>query len=224
MLAANLVETTYLPLPESEAGIVSPDAADVIKQQISGYDALLVGCGIGQHDATKAFIKSLLLSSSIEIPVIVDADGLNILAQIRNWWDKLNGDVIITPHPGEMSRLTGLPIEDVQKDRIEVARKYADLWNVTIVLKGAHTVVASPDGQVKLSAMANSGLASAGTGDVLAGCIAGLAAQGLDVFTAAVCGVYLHADAGDIVAEELGEAGMVAGDLLEVLPYVIRDV
>ncbi|MFC1998070.1 NAD(P)H-hydrate dehydratase [Chloroflexota bacterium] len=224
MLAANLVEITYLPLSESEAGIVSPDAADVIKQQIEGYDALLVGCGIGQHDLTKAFIKSLLLSSDIEIPVIVDADGLNALAQISNWWQKLNGDVVITPHPGEMSRLTGLSVEDVQKDRIEVARKYAAQWNVTIVLKGAHTVVASPDGQVKLSAMANSGLASAGTGDVLAGCVAGLAAQGLDVFTAAACGVYLHADAGEIVAEELGEAGMVAGDLLEVLPYVIRDV
>ncbi|MCK5430290.1 MAG: NAD(P)H-hydrate dehydratase, partial [Anaerolineales bacterium] len=125
---------------------------------------------------------------------------------------------------GEMSRLTGLPVANIQKDRIEVARKYAVHWNVTVVLKGAHTVVAAPDGEVKLSAMANSGLASAGTGDVLAGCIAGLVAQGLDPFTAAVCGVYLHADAGEVVAEELGEAGMVAGDLLEVLPYVIRDI
>jgi len=224
MLVANLVETTYLPLPESEPGIIGPNAADVIKQQIDGYDALLVGCGIGQSDSVKAFIKSLLLESKIEVPVIVDADGLNILAQNPNWWGKLNGDVIITPHPGEMSRLTGLSVQDVQKDRIEVVRKYAAQWNVTVVLKGAHTVVAAPDGEVKLSAMANSGLASAGTGDVLAGCIAGFAAQGLDVFTAAICGVYLHADAGEVVAQELGEAGMVAGDLLEVLPYVIRDV
>ena len=224
MLATTLVETTYLPLPESEPGVISPGAADVIKQQISGYNALLVGCGIGLHDSVKAFIESLLLTPDIGIPVIVDADGLNIMAQIPSWWDKLNGEVIITPHPGEMSRLTGLPVAKIKKDRIEVARKYAVHWNVTVVLKGAHTVVAAPDGEVKLSAMANSGLASAGTGDVLAGCIAGLVAQGLDPFTAAVCGVYLHADAGEVVAEELGEAGMVAGDLLEVLPYVIRDI
>jgi NAD(P)H-hydrate epimerase len=224
MLTANLVEATYLPLPESEPGVIGSDAADAIKQQISGYDALLVGCGIGQHDCTKEFIEALLLSSKIEVPVIVDADGLNLLAQVPNWWDKLNGDVIITPHPGEMSRLTGLSVEDVQKDRIEVARKYAGQWNVTIVLKGAHTVVASPDGGVKLSAMANSGLATAGTGDVLAGCIVGFAAQGLDVFTAATCGVYLHADAGEAVAKELGEAGMIASDLLDVLPHIIRDV
>ena len=224
MLATTLVETTYLPLQESEPGVISPGAADVIKQQISGYNALLVGCGIGLYDSVKAFIESLLLVSDIGVPVIVDADGLNIMAQIPSWWDKLNGEVIITPHPGEMSRLTGLPVANIQKDRIEVARKYAVQWNVTVVLKGAHTVVAAPDGEVKLSAMANSGLASAGTGDVLAGCIAGLVAQGLDPFTAAVCGVYLHADAGEVVAEELGEAGMVAGDLLEVLPYVIRDI
>ena len=224
MLVATLVETTYLPLPESELGIVDLGAAYIIRQQISEYDALLVGCGIGQHDSTKAFIKSLLFSSEIKAPVIIDADGLNILAQVPNWWNKLGGDVVITPHPGEMSRLTGLSIEEIQKDRIENTRKYAAKWNVVVVLKGAHTVIAAPDGQIKLSSMANSGLASAGTGDVLAGCIAGLSAQGLDVFTAAACGVYLHADAGEVAAEELGEASMIAGDLLEVLPYVIRDV
>ena len=223
MLAAKVVEATYIPLPESESGIISPDAADVIKQQISGYDALLVGCGIGQGDSVKEFIKSLLLISKIKIPVIVDADGLNILAQIPNWWHKLSGDVIITPHPGEMSRLTGLTVEEVQKNRIEVARKYAAEWNIVIVLKGAHTVVAAPDGEVKLSTVANSGLASAGTGDVLAGAVAGLVAQGLYPFTAAACGVYLHADAGEAVVEELGDTGMIASDLLPVLPMVILE-
>jgi len=223
MLAAKLVEATYVPLPESEAGIINPDASDVIKQQIAGYDALLVGCGMGQHDSVKEFVKGLLLSSKIKIPVIVDADGLNILAQIPNWWQKLNGDVVITPHPGEMARLIGIKVEDVQKDRIEFARKYATQWNVMIVLKGAHTVVVAPDGEVKLSTVANPGLASAGTGDVLAGCIAGLAAQGLNPFAAAVCGVYLHADAGEAVAEQLGDTGMIASDLLSVLPLVIRD-
>lgn len=224
MLATKLVETTYIPLPQSEPGIIGADAADILKEQIKGYDALLVGCGIGQHDSTKAFIQSLLLSSDIEIPVIVDADGLNILAQIPNWWEKLNGEVALTPHPGEMARLTRLDIEDIQYDRLDIAREYAEQWNVAVALKGAHTVVAAPDGEMKISAMINSGLASAGTGDVLAGCIAGLTAQGLDVFSAAACGVYLHADAGEAVADELGETGMIASDLLDALPYVMDDL
>ncbi|MBT3362265.1 MAG: NAD(P)H-hydrate dehydratase [Chloroflexi bacterium] len=224
MLTTNLIETTYLPLPESEQGIIAADAAAVVDQALDGYDALLVGCGLGQHDSVARFIDGLLLSSSIKIPLVIDADGLNTMSQTENWWQKLNGDVVITPHPGEMSRLTGLTVEQIQSDRIEIARKYAKQWNVVVVLKGAHTLVASPDGNVKLSAVANSGLASAGTGDVLAGCIAGLLAQGLDVSDAAVCGVYLHGQAGETVASELGEAGMIASDLLPALPLVIRDV
>jgi len=120
-----------------------------------------------------------------------------------------------------MARLTGIPVEDIQQGRFEIARKFAMEWQKTIVLKGAYTVVAAPDGQVKINQAANPGLASAGTGDVLAGAIAGLAAQGLSLFDAAACGVYIHSQAGELVRKEIGDAGILASDLLPALPRVI---
>ena len=130
-------------------------------------------------------------------------------------------DAVLTPHPGEMARLTGLSVEEVQSRRLGVARESASVWGKTVVLKGAYTVVAAPDGRARINAVANPGLASAGTGDVLAGAIAGLAAQGLSPFDAAVAGVFLHSQAGEVVRSTLGDAGMIASDLLSVLPVVI---
>ena len=129
---------------------------------------------------------------------------------------------VLTPHPGEMARLTGTSAEEVQSDRLGFAQRTAAQWQKIVVLKGAHTVVAAPDGRSRLSLVANPGLASAGTGDVLAGAIAGLLAQGLSAFDAAALGVYLHGAAGEIVEKELGDAGMVASDLLPALPKVIK--
>jgi NAD(P)H-hydrate epimerase len=131
-------------------------------------------------------------------------------------------DAVLTPHPGEMSRLTGLTVEEIQFDRIGTAMRFAQKWGKTVVLKGAYTVIASADGRCKVSPFANPGLASAGTGDVLAGVIAGLAAQGLDNFNAACLGVWLHAQAGEIVKSELGDTGMLASDLLPVVPKAIK--
>jgi NAD(P)H-hydrate epimerase len=121
-----------------------------------------------------------------------------------------------------MARLTGLSIDEVRQNRLKVAREAAMHWQKTVVLKGAHTIVAAPDGSARISPMSNPGLASAGTGDVLAGVIAGLAAQGLSHFDAAICGVYLHGMAGELVKAELGDAGMVASDLLPALPRAIK--
>ena len=134
----------------------------------------------------------------------------------------LEGKAVLTPHPGEMSRLVGKPVAEIQKGRVESALKAAAEWKQTVVLKGAFTVVASSEGEVRISGAANPGLASAGTGDVLSGVIAGLMAQGLSPFDAASCGVYLHAMAGELVREELGDAGMIASDLLLRLPLVIK--
>jgi NAD(P)H-hydrate epimerase len=168
------------------------------------------------------FIKSILLSTPNLPALVLDADALNTLAKIPRWWQNLTGDAVLTPHPGEMSRLTGLSIEEVQSNRLSVAREAATSWHKTIVLKGAYTVIAAPDGRTMLNPIANAGLASAGTGDVLAGAIAGLLAQGLSPFDAATCGVYLHSQAGEIVKRDMGDAGMVASDLLPVLPSVIK--
>ncbi|MQY66737.1 MAG: NAD(P)H-hydrate dehydratase [Dehalococcoidia bacterium] len=160
-----------------------------------------------------------------ELPALVlDADALNTLADTPRWWQQLTTDAILTPHPGEMARLTGMAVADIQADRLEVAKKWAAEWNKTVVLKGAYTVIASPEGRTVISPVANPGLASAGSGDVLTGAIAGLAAQGLPLFEAAACGVYLHGQAGELVRDRLGDAGMIASDLLPELPVVIKNL
>jgi NAD(P)H-hydrate epimerase len=223
ILASKLTEVTYIPLPESEPGVISTEASRFISEQFRNYDVLLLGCGLGQNLTTVGFVKSILpLLSANEVNLILDADALNILAGIPEWWQELTGNAILTPHPGEMSRLTGSPIPEIQSQRLEIARKMSICWHKTVVLKGAHTVVASPSGGEMVSGAANPALASAGTGDVLAGVIAGLLAQGLSLFGAAACGVYLHTTAGEMVRGKLGDSGAIASDLLPALPLAIK--
>ncbi len=223
VLAAKLTETTYLPLPESYPGIISPQAAELIGQQFENYNVLLLGCGLGQSQSVAQFVSSIL--SKTELPALVlDADGLNILAKTPNWWQQLTNDAILTPHPGEMARLSGLSVAEIQSDRVGIAKKLALEWHKTIVLKGAYTVIATPEGHCQISPIANPGLASAGTGDVLTGAIAGLMAQGLSLFDAATLGVYLHGKAGEMVKDIIGNAGMIATDLLSALPLVIKKI
>ena len=225
VLAAKLTEVTYLPLPESHPGIISPEAARLIHQELDHYDVLLLGCGLGQSQSAIKFIRSVLFRLKPTSPsLVLDADTLNTLAKIPNWWQQLVNDAILTPHPGEMARLAGVSVDEVQSDRVGIAQKVALEWHKTIVLKGAYTVIAAPGGQARVSPIANPGLASAGTGDVLAGAIAGLVAQGLSLFDAAACGVFLHSEAGEMVKARLGDAGMIASDLLPALPLVIKQL
>jgi len=223
ILASKLTEATYLLLPESEPGTIAADSAETIRSSLAAYDALLLGCGLGQGPGVAELVSSLLRSADLP-PTILDADALNILARIPQWWRNLPGDAVLTPHPGEMSRLTGLSVEEIQSRRISVAVEAARDWQKTVVLKGAHTVVAAPDGRVRINPVANPGLASAGTGDVLAGIIAGLSAQGCSLFDAASAGVFLHGQAGEVVKGEMGDTGMLASDLLPALPTVISGV
>jgi hydroxyethylthiazole kinase-like uncharacterized protein yjeF len=224
ILAAKLTEITYIPLPEAGTGIISSKASSVLQQQLQDYNVLLMGCGLGQNAEVIKFIRSTIfdLPQLRSMSLVLDADALNTLAQLPQWWQKLGQDVILTPHPGEMARLTGVSLDRIQQERLEIAQKAAREWQKVIVLKGAYTIVAAPDGQTKISQEANPGLASAGTGDVLTGVIAGLRAQGLSPFDAAACGVYLHAQAGELVRQEMGNAGMLASDLLPILPRVIK--
>ncbi len=222
ILASKLTEITYAPLPESEYGIVASDAAEAIRPFLSSSDVLLLGCGLGQSAAALSFVESLLLGTADLPKLVLDADALNLLPKIPQWWQKAPGDAILTPHPGEMSRLTGLSVQEIQTRRRSVARDAAMSWRKVIVLKGACTVVASPDGKVSINPTVNPGLASAGTGDVLAGAIAGLAAQGLSLHDAAASGVFLHSQAGEMARKNLGDAGMLASDLLPLLPAAIK--
>ena len=225
-LASKLTEVTYAPLPEAAPGFIGSEASSFLYEKLADYDVLLMGCGLSQHPEVVEFIQHSLLEmpTSLSPLMVLDADALNTLAQTPEWWQKLGGDAVLTPQPGEMARLSGLSTEEVGRGRSRVAREKAVLWSKTVVLKGAHTVVASPDGGVRISAVANPGMASAGMGDVLSGVIAGLLAQGLSYGAAAACGVYLHGLAGGMVRAELGDAGMVASDLLLALPRAIKGI
>lgn len=195
-------------------------AQDDIFEKIKDYDVILLGPGLGQKESTFELVKKLL---GHKLPkAVIDADGLNIISKMGNWPDKLKIEVVLTPHPGEMARLTGLTVGELQADRINITQKFARIWNRTIVLKGANTVIVYPDGEVVLSPFANPALATAGTGDVLSGIITGLIAQGLKTFEAACCGVYIHGMAGEEIKEKMGDAGALASDLLPLLPGVLK--
>jgi len=244
ILASKLTEATYLLLPH-EMGSLAPEATQTLHQQLEGYDALLLGPGIGSDEKTVEFVARLLdlplpgIKSHLGFlepataardhksrlpPLVIDADGLNALTGVKAWFKSLCGPVVLTPHPGEMARLLDTTVAEVQANRIEVARRAAQKWKVVVVLKGAYTIISSPEGVAYINPFANPALATAGTGDVLAGAIVGLLAQGLPPLKAAVAGAYVHGLAGQMVSEELGLAGAIAGDLLDRLPLSVRRV
>jgi hydroxyethylthiazole kinase-like uncharacterized protein yjeF len=223
IVASKLAEVTYLPLPESQPGIISIEAAEIVQRECGQYDVMLLGCGLGQNASTVKFVNMLAGKKGLP-PLVVDADGLNIMSRTSAWRQQLPDNTILTPHPGEMSRLCGLTVEQIQADRAGIAGKYAVEWHKTIVLKGAYTVIAASDGKCRISPFANPGLATAGTGDVLAGIIAGLVAQGFKPFEAASLGVFLHGEAGEHIKQELGDTGMIASDLLPVVPVIIKQL
>ncbi len=240
-VAARLAEPTYLLLPDA-MGVISPDGARVLRRELVGYDVLLVGPGLGHEEETVAFIETLLecgdqrrsmgfrseesrtgLHGDLP-PLVLDADGLNILSEMQGGLERLPADSILTPHPGEMARLMRRSVAQVQENRLATARSQAAEWRQVVVLKGAYTVVAGPDGRAVIEPFANPGLATAGTGDVLAGAIAALRAQGLAPFEAAAAGAYLHGLAGELARHRQGAAGMVAGDVVAHLPDALKCV
>jgi NAD(P)H-hydrate epimerase len=178
---------------------------------------------MGWSESTTEFIGRLLLHGSpTELPTVVDADGLNNLSGLNNWWRRMPRPTVVTPHPGEMATLSKTSASDVQQDRVKSAQHWSRKWGITVVLKGANTIIAAPDGPTRVSPFANPGLASGGTGDVLTGIIGGLMAQGLTPELAGCCGVYIHGRAGEVVTQELGDAGTLATDLIEHLPDSIK--
>ncbi|HCG01050.1 MAG TPA: bifunctional ADP-dependent NAD(P)H-hydrate dehydratase/NAD(P)H-hydrate epimerase [Chloroflexi bacterium] len=218
IVAAHVVEPVFRPLAEVD-GSVGSDALDSVEDAFSKAKACVVGPGLGLTDATVSFMRGLLaLIKKREIPCLIDADGLNALAKIDRWWELGTNNLVLTPHPGEMSRLAGRSIREIQQDRLSTAREHAEKWNATVVLKGAGTVIASPAGEAVINSTGGPNLATAGTGDVLSGVIGALLVQGLSPFHASVCGVYLHGRAGDLLRAEIGDIGTLASDLIDALP------
>lgn len=224
ILASRLTETTYWPLPDQE-GLLAPEAVPVLKEKFVGANAVLIGPGLSDSDSTVGFLKDLLAGTEALPPLVLDADALNILAkQGDGWWRLLPSDCILTPHPGEMARLTGSTTQEVQANRLELAAEMAAKWSQIVLLKGAHTIIAAPNGRTMVMPFANPALAKAGSGDVLAGAIIGLRAQGLAPFEAAVAGAYLHGLAGELARENLGTTTVIAGDLVGFLTLAVRMV
>ena len=246
VLAGQLPEATWVLLPH-EMGNIAGNALSALTKSLESASALLVGPGLGLEAKTREFLEGLLTGKSnakkqtsqigfvrqeanedapITLPpMVVDADGLKLLAKISDWHKLLSPLSVLTPHPGEMAALTGLSKDEIQNDRETIAAKFAREWGHVVVLKGAFTVIASPDGQMTVIPVASPALARAGTGDVLAGLIVGLRAQGLDAYDAAVAGAYIHAEAGLIAAEDLGTTACVlASDVLNSIVDVMSEL
>jgi hydroxyethylthiazole kinase-like uncharacterized protein yjeF len=237
-----LPEATWIILPD-EMGVIAESAAEVLREALAKVSALLIGPGFGTERTTGAFLERLFASEEhgreeigfihtdtgpdeVSLPTcVIDADGLKLLSSMESWPDRIPHPSVLTPHPGEMSILTGMPIEDIQMDRLNVAASYAGKWGHVVILKGAFTVVASPDGRRALIPFATPALAHAGTGDVLAGAVTGLIAQGVEPYQAAVLGAYLHGRAGEMAADwHQSTAGVIAGDVADFLPFALAEL
>lgn len=220
IMEVKLTEAMTTPLPDNE-GNISMDALEEILQLAAVRDVVALGPGLGSDGETMIVVRELI--KKIEGPLVIDADAINALAGHTDILQEAKSLPILTPHPGELARITGLSISEINADRVRSARECAQLLGSILVLKGAGTVVAFPDGEVYINTTGNAGMATGGSGDVLTGVIAGFLAQGLSSHDAALCGVYVHGLAGDIVAQK-GMLGMVAGDLLPAIPAAIYGI
>ena len=222
VLESQVLEAMTAPLPETQPGVLGESAFDTIKNLMAGKKCVAIGPGLGQAEKTRKLVHKIVKSSSI--PLVVDADGLNNLAGQAQILKSAKAPVILTPHPGEMARLMDTGIGAVQHDRIKCARDFAAGFNVHVILKGAGTVIAHPDGRVFINPTGNAGMASGGMGDVLTGIIAGLITQGLSPEDACRAGVYLHGAAADSLVETIGPYGYLAGDLMGAIPGEIKKI
>ena len=246
-LAGHLPEATWVLLPH-EMGVMAAGAVDVLIKELNRAGSLLLGCGWGREETTLEFLRHLLTDKTARVnrtaigfvgaareeirrddtklpPLIIDADGLRLLAKIDEWKNHLSKGMILTPHLGELAELAGMTIDEIQADRIEITRRLAMEWEVVLVLKGALTVISDANGKVRVIPVATSALAHGGTGDVLAGLLAGLVAQGLQPFEAASLGCWIHAQAGLVAEEWAGHpAAVTAGEVVDAIGEVFQQL
>lgn len=223
-LTGAVPELTWMVLDEEAPGLIAPSGWRHVTAEAAGYDSVVVGPGLGRQPATLRRTRNLV--SALTAPTVVDADALNALAAASHWWQGIGARLVLTPHPGEFARLVedGAPPPDDDAARADAAADAAALWNQVVVLKGAHTVVAAPGGEVIRSSVASPALATAGSGDVLAGLIGAYAAAGAEPYVAAACGVAVHGAAGLMAEERIGRAGVMARDIAALLPAAMESL
>lgn len=217
----NPMEVMSHPLPETRSGVISEQAVSAALDALKDKSALALGPGLGTAATTLKFLEALL--PQVSCPLVIDADGLNLLARSDGLMKQLPENSILTPHPKEMSRLTGLSTSMIQNNRLKTAQEFCTKHQVILILKGAHSLIGLPDGRVRINPTGNAGMATGGSGDILTGLIGGLLAQGFKPENAASAGVYLHGLAGDMAVTWQSEISLIASDLLATLPSVIKE-
>lgn len=221
-VARSMAELMTEPLPETKEGTISPEAVPRVLELSRGKDGLVLGPGLSTHPGAARFVRELL--GRVKIPLVLDADGLNILAEQRDLFDALPRPSILTPHPGEFGRILGLGVGDVLKRRLELVTEFASGRGVVLVLKGHRTLTAAPDGRVFINSSGNPGLATGGSGDVLSGLAGGQLVQMKDPLNAALSAVYVHGLAGDLAADETGQKALTASDIIRWLPRALKSL
>lgn len=217
-ISSKLTEALMMPLCETDEGTLSKDAVQKLIDSLEKYSAIVIGCGMGVNEDTKEILKAVI--ENAKVPVIVDADGINIIAADISILQNASCDIILTPHPGEMSRLCGMRTEIIESDRAACARDFSQKYGVYLALKGSNTVVTQPDSsKVYVNASGNSGLSKGGSGDVLAGLMGGFVAQGMAVPDAVTAAVYVHGYTADVLCEKMSKSGMLPSDLVNELAY-----
>ena len=214
--ATNILESVYYPLEETSNGVISSKNTDFLLEMCEKSSAVVIGCGLSVCDDTKNLVQSVI--TNCEKPLVIDADALNCICNKPEILKNLKAPAIITPHPGEMARLLHSTPKTVNSNRENTAIDFAKKFGVVTVLKGAGTIIASPDGEVYINHTGNSGMATGGSGDVLSGIIGSLLAQGAAPINAAAAGVFLHGTIGDLAAEKLGKISMLPTDMIDMIP------
>lgn len=220
LICTSTLEIMTKGLEDRGTGVLSKECIQEILDTAENSSSLLIGPGLTDIESTRVIMAEII--ENCTVPTVIDADGLNAISSNPGILKKRKGEIIITPHPGEMANLCGCSSSVIQKDRLKYARRFAGEFGVIVVLKGYRTIIALPDGTAFINPTGNPGMATAGSGDVLAGIIAGFAAQKMNLIDAALCGVYIHGAAGDRAAGKIGEYGLMAGDIIENISHTIK--
>ncbi len=220
ILETKLTEAMTVPLPETPEGSLSLKAEEKINMLMEGKTALALGPGLSTHPETATLVRNIV--KTCRVPMVIDADGLNALPENLAVLADCKGETILTPHPGEMGRLTGQKISDIQNDRVGAARRFVEEHGCHLILKGARTLIAAPGGPIYVNPTGNPALSSGGSGDVLTGLVGGFLARRWPMKEAGIAAAYLHGLAADYLSEDMGQAGVLAGELLDVFPELMR--
>ena len=222
IMETRLIEAITVPLPELKKGVVGISDIEKIIKTMKESSVIAVGPGSGQTRELEEVLRNIFEEATI--PMVLDADALNSLAHKLDMLKLLKSTAVLTPHIGEMARLINIPVEAIQRNKIQIAMEFAQKWKVILILKGARTLVASPDGRVFINTTGNPGMATAGSGDVLTGIVTGFLAQGIQPLDAAMAAVYIHGAAGDRAATRIGEYGLMAGDIVLEISHAIKEI